>query len=138
MIPGTTRSSGKSCDPCGSVHAAWPLEKLIAYQKAREAVRTVHGVARSIPVHRRDLRSRLERAATSILLNIAEGANEFSLGDKSRFGRIARRWAGECDAALDALECAGVSGTSLAQARAELREVGVLLSALIHRPPPRE
>lgn len=115
----------------------WPHEKLIAYQKAREAVRTLYEVARSIPIHRRDMRNQLERAATSILLNTAEGANEFSLGDKAKFYRIARRSAGECDAALDALECAGLGAASHVRARAQLREVGVLLSALIHRQPPR-
>jgi four helix bundle protein len=44
---------------------------------------------------------RLRRAATSIVLNIAEGAGEYSKAEKARFYRIARRSATECAAVLD-------------------------------------
>jgi len=43
----------------------------------------------------------LQRAATSIPLNVAEGAGEFSPAEKARFYRIARRSATECAAILD-------------------------------------
>ncbi len=45
----------------------------------------------------------LDRAATSIVLNIAEGAGEFSPADKQRFYRMARRSATESAAILDIL-----------------------------------
>lgn len=45
----------------------------------------------------------LHRAATSIALNVAEGAGEFSPAEKARFYRIARRSATECAAAVDVL-----------------------------------
>ena len=50
---------------------------------------------------RAGLRNQLERAAISIPLNIAEGAGEYSRGDKSRFYRIARRSATKCAAILE-------------------------------------
>jgi four helix bundle protein len=43
----------------------------------------------------------MHRAAVSITLNIAEGAGEFSKGDKARFYRMAKRSATECAAVLD-------------------------------------
>ena len=47
------------------------------------------------------LADQLHRAATSIPLNIAEGAGEFSPKDKARFYRIALRSATESAAILD-------------------------------------
>ena len=49
------------------------------------------------------LADQLRRAATSIALNVAEGAGEFSPKDKARFYRMARRSATECAAVLDVL-----------------------------------
>jgi four helix bundle protein len=43
----------------------------------------------------------LQRAATSIVLNIAEGAGEYSGTEKARFYRMAKRSATECAAVLD-------------------------------------
>jgi four helix bundle protein len=50
------------------------------------------------------LRSQLDRAATSIVLNIAEGAGEFSPREKQRFYRMARRSTNECAALFDILK----------------------------------
>ena len=47
---------------------------------------------------RRYLADQLRRAATSVSLNIAEGAGEFSPDEKSRFYRMAKRSATECAA----------------------------------------
>ncbi len=43
----------------------------------------------------------LQRAGTSILLNVAEGAGEYSSKEKARFYRMAKRSATECAAILD-------------------------------------
>ena len=43
----------------------------------------------------------LQRAGTSISLNIAEGSGEFSVNEKSRFYRMAKRSATESAAILD-------------------------------------
>jgi len=59
------------------------------------------GVSDSFPKGKGFLVDQFQRAATSIVLNIAEGAGEFSRKDKGRFYRIARRSATECAAILD-------------------------------------
>jgi four helix bundle protein len=45
-----------------------------------------------------DLADQLRRASTSIVLNIAEGAGEYSPKDKAKFYRFAKRSAAECSA----------------------------------------
>ncbi|MBL4846266.1 MAG: four helix bundle protein [Planctomycetes bacterium] len=47
------------------------------------------------------LADQLQRASTSVVLNIAEGAGEYSAKDKARFYRMAKRSATECAAILD-------------------------------------
>ena len=54
-----------------------------------------------MPPGRAHLKDPLDRAATSIVLNLAEGAGEFSPRDKARFYRMARRSAVESAAILD-------------------------------------
>ena len=58
-------------------------------------------MASRLPKGRAYLADQLRRAATSICLNIAEGAGEFAPADKARFYRMARRSANECSAILD-------------------------------------
>ena len=67
-------------------------------------VALAHRILAALPVGHAGLGDQLRRAATSIALNIAEGAGEFSKPDKARFYRFyrfARRSATECAAALD-------------------------------------
>jgi four helix bundle protein len=59
---------------------------------------------RALPRGHAHLAEQLHRAATSICLNVAEGAGEFSVPDKLRFYRMAKRSATECAAILDLLE----------------------------------
>ena len=47
------------------------------------------------------LRDQLQRASSSIALNIAEGAGEYARHEKHRFYRMAKRSATECAAILD-------------------------------------
>lgn len=49
----------------------------------------------------RDVKGQLERATSSILLNLAEGSGRRQRGDKARFYGIARGSAMECAAAFD-------------------------------------
>ena len=58
-------------------------------------------IAGELPAGRAYLADQLRRAASSIPLNIAEGAGEFSRKDKARFYRMARRSATESAAVLD-------------------------------------
>jgi four helix bundle protein len=76
-------------------------ERLTVYQVALDFIVVADELAGSFPVGRAYLADQLHRAATSIVLNVAEGAGEFSKKDKARFYRMARRSATECSAILD-------------------------------------
>jgi four helix bundle protein len=102
--------------------------KLFVYEKSLVAARACEGVARSIPSFRLDLIDQLRRASTSIPLNIAEGAGEFSPREKVRFYRIARRSASECEAILDVLDIVLADPPQTDEARAALSEVLALLT----------
>ena len=82
--------------------SAFDHEKLHVYQEAIRFVAWANGILESIPktsaVH-----SQLDRAATSIPLNIAEGNGKFTAPDRCRFFDIARGSALECAACLDVL-----------------------------------
>ena len=78
-------------------------ERLDVYQAALEFVVFGNDIAEQLPRGRGHLADQLQRAATSIPLNIAEGAGEFSPAEKARFYRIARRSATESAAILDVL-----------------------------------
>jgi len=76
-------------------------EKLEVYQAAIRFVVLANDVVEALPRGRGYIGDQLSRAATSIALNIAEGAGEHSGTEKARFYRIARRSATECAAVLD-------------------------------------
>jgi four helix bundle protein len=80
---------------------AFDHERLDVYRRALELVVVAHEVAANLPKGRGYLTDQLRRAATSVPLNIAEGAGEFAPKDKARFYRIARRSATESAAILD-------------------------------------
>ena len=77
-------------------------EKLNVYQKAIDFVSWSDGVLDKVPktaaVH-----NQLDRASTSIPLNIAEGNGKFTSADRCRFFDIARGSALESAACLDVL-----------------------------------
>ena len=77
-------------------------EKLNVYQEAIRFAAWANGLLDALPktlaVH-----SQLDRAATSIPLNIAEGNGKFTAPDRCRFFDIARGSALECAACLDVL-----------------------------------
>ena len=76
-------------------------EKLAVYQAAVDWVATADLISERLPRGRGYLSDQLRRAATSVVLNIAEGAGEYARDEKARFYRIARRSATECAAILD-------------------------------------
>ncbi len=82
--------------------ACFDHEKLDVYQDAIRFVSWVdallEGVPKSLAVH-----AQLDRASTSIPLNIAEGNGKFTPADRCRFFDIARGSALECAACLDML-----------------------------------
>lgn len=93
-------------------------EKLDVYGVAIEFVALADGVVDDLPRGRAYLADQLQRAATSITLNIAEGAGERSLADKARIYRFACRSATECAAVLDVCRTLGlVNEPMLSQGR---------------------
>ena len=60
-------------------------ENLDVYKAAIEFVALANEVVEHLPRGRGYLADQLQRAATSIALNIAEGAGEFSGSEKARF-----------------------------------------------------
>ena len=64
--------------------------KLIAYQKAKEVVKWTYKLLKKFPDEERfAMCNQLRRASISVISNIAEGVNRFSLKDKSRFIEMA-------------------------------------------------
>src|SRR5271165_6077591 len=76
-------------------------EKLTVYQVAMEFVIFADQVIENLPRGRAYLSDQLQRAGLSIPLNIAEGAGEYSVDEKARFYRMAKRSATECAGILD-------------------------------------
>ena len=76
-------------------------EKLDVYRVAITFVVLIDAVVENLPRGRAYLADQLLRAGTSIPLNIAEGAGEYSTNEKIRFYRMARRSATECASILD-------------------------------------
>ncbi len=86
-----------------------------------------------------DVADQIRRASTSIALNIAEGCGEFSLPERRRFYRMARRSAAECAAVLDVFEeLEFYRGEALEDGRVLLDRIIAMLTAMIGRLPSRQ
>ena len=77
-------------------------EKLRAYQEALRFAAWIEPVLEKLPA-RISARDQLDRASTSIALNLAEGNGKRSKRDRCRFLDIARGSTVECAACLDVL-----------------------------------
>src|SRR4030095_11165084 len=71
------------------------------YHRSLDLLDLLDRLIDGLPAGRAHLKDKLHRAGTSIVVNIAEGAGEFSLPDKQRFYRMAKRSATETAAILD-------------------------------------
>ncbi len=76
-------------------------ENLDVYHVAVEFVAKANDIVEQLPRGRGYLADQLQRAALSIVLNIAEGAGKFSPADKAAFYLRARGSATECAAVHD-------------------------------------
>jgi len=83
-------------------------EKLDVYQAAMELVILIETVIEALPRGRAYLADQLQRAGSSVPLNIAEGAGEYSQNEKIRFYRMAKRSATECAGILDICRCLSI------------------------------
>lgn len=77
-------------------HERWDV-----YQVALDVVVLIGEVVEQLPRGKAYLADQLQRAGTSIPLNIAEGAGEHSANEKARFYRMAKRSATECASIFD-------------------------------------
>jgi len=76
-------------------------EKWDVYQAALELVILISNIVEQMPRGKGYLADQLQRAGTSVPLNIAEGAGEDALSEKARFYRMAKRSATECASIFD-------------------------------------
>lgn len=76
-------------------------EKLDVYKLTIGFIISASEITAQLPRGKAYLTDQLQRASSSILLNIAEGAGEYATNEKARFYRMARRSATECASILD-------------------------------------
>ena len=107
-------------------------ERLDVYRLAIEFLSLADQLIDALPRGNSSLADQLQRAATSVVLNIAEGAGEFSGLEKARFYRMAKRSATECAAALDILRVRKLSEEAvLGSGREALLRIVSMLVKLI-------
>ena len=106
-------------------------EKLDAYQKALEFATWNEDVMKRVPKSSA-VYSQLDRARTSMVLNIPEGNGRFTPSDRCRFFDIARGSGLECAACLDLLLIKKqLSPMELEEGKGILKDVVSLLVSLI-------
>jgi four helix bundle protein len=88
------------------MHTTLDHEKLDVYQKALEFITWTVPLLDNLPAGA-SVRNQLDRASTSIPLNIAEGNGKFTSADRCRFFDIARGSALESAACLDVMVAKG-------------------------------
>ncbi len=106
-------------------------EKLQVYQESLAFVSWLEPTIQQLPktIAARD---QLDRASTSIVLNLAEGNGKFTAPDRCRFFDIARGSALECAAALDVLAAKGRCDSAvIATGKERLRGIVSMLVGLI-------
>jgi four helix bundle protein len=118
--------------PRASADAQLDAERLDVYQVALEFL----GLAGQLAPRRgfAELRDQLERASSSIILNLAEGLGRSTAPEKARFFIIARGSATECAAIVDVLRIRALATPALCEhARSLLVRITQMLSKLIAR-----
>lgn len=113
------------------MHPGFDHEKLNVYQRSLEFIAWAEGILEKTPKGLA-VRDQLDRASTSIPLNIAEGNGKFTAPDRRRFFDTARGSALECAACLDVLVAKGkVVKEGVNRGKEILREIVSMLVGLI-------
>ena len=113
---------------------AFDHEKLDVYRLSIEFLASAAAFGDSLPRGKGYLLDQLQRAALSIVLNIAEGAGKFSGKDKAAFYARARGSTTECAAIIDACIALGLSDSETgARHKATLERISQMLTKLIKR-----
>lgn len=106
-------------------------EKLKVYRRSLEFIEWVDPVIESLP-NSLSVKNQIDRASTSIPLNIAEGNGKWSPKDRCRFFDVARGSTLECAAALDiAVVKKKLDTETAATGKAILVEITKMLVGLI-------
>ena len=112
--------------------AVLDLDRLDAYRVAVQ----FSTLASRLRVRPASLRDQLDRAAASVVLNLAEGMGRPSPSDRAHFFAIARGSAFECAAVLDVLQARAVlPAAAHHEGRALLVRVVQMLSKMMGRQP---
>jgi four helix bundle protein len=108
-------------------------EKLIVYQRSIEFIVWLEPILQKIPANIA-AKNQLDRASTSVPLNLAEGNGKFSPKDRARFFQMAQGSALECAAAIDVLVAKQLAGQpDAAKGKAFLEEVVNMLMRMLDR-----
>jgi four helix bundle protein len=106
-------------------------EKLVVYQEAIAFISWWVEVSQHCPAPA-SIRDQIDRASTSVPLNIAEGNAKYSPRDRSRYFQIACGSALECGAGLDVLVARGsLTGDEIGHEKLRLRRIVSMLVRLI-------
>ena len=106
-------------------------EKLEVYQESLRFVSWLEPMLQKLPKSLA-VRDQLDRASTSVVLNLAEGNGKFTASDRCRFFDNSRGSALECAASLDVLAARGLcSAPEIAPAKEQLRRIVSMLVGLI-------
>ena len=113
--------------------AQFDHERLKVYQEALRFVAWASPLIDELP-GKLAARDQLDRASTSIALNLAEGNGKRSYPDRCRYFDIARGSSVECAACLDVLAAKGkLPEAKVAEGKAILLEVVAMTAGLIAR-----
>ena len=108
-------------------------EKLIVYRKSIEFVAWTQPKLEALP-GKVSARDQLERASTSVPLNLAEGNAKFSKAERARFFQVAHGSAVEWSACLDVLVARALMRLEdAAEGKSQLVEIVNMLLALPNR-----
>lgn len=111
--------------------SSFDFQRLDVYRAAIEFIGVTHAIIERLPRGHGYLVDQLQRAATSVALNIAEGAGEAHSAEKVRFYRMARRSAFECAAILDVLATHHpADATELRTGEQLLQRIGAMLTRM--------
>ncbi len=108
------------------------FETLDVYQVSIKHIIVTEQVLADLPKGKSYIADQLRRAASSVTLNIAEGAGEYCRNEKARFYRIAKRSATESASILNIINVLNLASNSLTnQARDYLIRVVSMLTKMI-------
>ena len=108
-------------------------EKLIAYQRSIQFIAWSSPLLEELP-KKLAVADQLDRASTSVPLNLAEGNAKYSAPDRCRYFDTARGSALECAACLDVLVAKGqCTVEEIQQGKEVLRDTVSLIIGLVRR-----